>query len=85
MVEGSEDFRFTLEPREAFGVTRDRRGEHLDRDLALQIRVRRLIYLPHAAFPQKNGHVIRAEAGAGDQGQTVGSIPLRSQDAITPV
>ena len=42
--------------------------EDLDRDLVLPLRVRRLIHLPHAAFADLGGDLIRAEAGAGSQG-----------------
>ena len=33
MVQGREDFGFALEPGQPLGIARDRRGQHLDRDL----------------------------------------------------
>ena len=43
-----EDLRFALKARQAVGVGCERRGEDLDRDLTLQLRVRRPIDLPHS-------------------------------------
>ena len=45
--------------------------QHLDRDLALQIRVRRSIDLAHAAGTQGRLDLVRTEAGAGAQGQAL--------------
>ena len=49
MVQRREDFRFALEAREALGSARQRLGQHLDRDLALQLGVGGAIDLAHAA------------------------------------
>ena len=48
---------------------RTRRRQDLDRDLALQLRVGRAIHLAHAAFADRRGDFVDAEAGAGGQGQ----------------
>ena len=68
MVQRGEDFRFALEARQPVGVSRQRRGQHLDGDLTLQLRVRRPIHLAHAAFADLGGDFIDAEAGAGGEG-----------------
>ena len=39
------------------------------RDLTFQLRVRRAIHLAHAAFTDRRGDVVDAEARAGSQGQ----------------
>jgi len=41
-----------------------RRGQHLDRDLPLQVRVGRAIDLAHATDANLGGDFVRAEAGA---------------------
>ena len=66
-----EHFGFALEAGEP---VRDRSandvGQDLDRDLALQLRVVRAVDLAHAAGADLGGDFVRAEAGAGSQGQT---------------
>ena len=57
---------------EAIRVTSQRRRQHLDRDLALQVRVRRAVDLAHAALTEGRGHLIGAETGSGSQRQRVG-------------
>ena len=69
MIQRGEDFRFALETREPIGIGRERRRQDLDRDLALELRVGRPIHLPHAAFADRRGDVVDAEARAGSQGQ----------------
>ena len=69
MVQGGEHFRFALKTREPIGIGRERRRQDLDRDLALEFRVGRPIHLPHAAFADRRGDVVDAEARAGSQGQ----------------
>jgi hypothetical protein len=63
-----QDLRFTLEARETLDVTRERRGEDLDGDVASQRGVGRPVDLAHAAFPELRGDLVRAEALAGGQG-----------------
>ena len=70
----TEDFCLTLEPGESFCISRDRVREHLDGDLALQVGVGRPKHLAHAAFADLRRDVVDAEAGAGSEGQLLGSI-----------
>ena len=76
MIQRRERLRFALEPRQALGVSGERVRQDLDRDLAIQLRVRRPIHLPHAAFADLRGDFVDAEAGAGSEGQTAGSIAV---------
>ena len=39
MIQGREHFRFALKTREPIGIDRERGGQDLDRDLALEFRV----------------------------------------------
>ncbi len=69
MVQGGEDFRFPLESGHSFRVGRERFGENLDGDVAIEPRVARAIHLPHAAGPQGGEDLVRAEAGARRESQ----------------
>ena len=66
------DFGLALKARQAFRVRRDRRGEHLERDLALQGGVGGPIHLAHPPRTQGAAHEIGAETRAGSQSQAVG-------------
>ena len=54
---------FAVESCQAFRVRGHGRGENLDGDLPREVRVRRLIHLPHSAFADPGSNFIRAEAG----------------------
>ena len=71
MVERGEDFRFALEPGDPIGIRCQRRRQDLQGDLALQLRVRRAVYLDHAAHADLGDDFIRAEASTRSQGQFV--------------
>ena len=79
MIQGREYFCFALKPCKPIGIGRERRRQDLDRDRALQSRVRRSKHLPHSAFANLARHVVDAEAGAGSERQVARSI------AVTPV
>ena len=64
VIERGQDLGFALEPGEPIGVSGERRGKHLERDLALQIHVGRAIHLAHAALTDQGVHFIRADAAA---------------------
>lgn len=49
MVEGCEDLRFTLEPREAVGIVREQLWQDLQRDVAAQFPVAGAVHLTHTA------------------------------------
>ena len=69
MVQRGEDFGFALEAREPIGIAGERLGQHLDRDLAFQLGVRRAIHLAHPAGADLGGDFVRAEAGAWSYSQ----------------
>ena len=68
MIEGGEDFRFALEPREPFGVARERLRQNLQRNVAIQLRVAGAIHLAHAASTDFRGDFVWTAAHAGGQG-----------------
>ena len=49
MIQRREGLGFAYEPREPFGVAHEEIGQDLDRDVALELRVRGAIDLAHAA------------------------------------
>ena len=72
VVQRGKDFRFTLKASQALRVGSQSRWQHLHRHVALQLRVGRPVDLPHPALADLGGDLVRAEAGAGSEGQTVG-------------
>ena len=65
MIEGGECFRFALEPREPFGVARERLRQDLQRHITIQLRVARAIHLAHGASADSGGDFVWAAARAG--------------------
>ena len=57
-----------LEPGEAIRVGGERLGEDLQRHLALELGISRLIDLPHTPLADEGGDVVMAEARADVQG-----------------
>ena len=78
-------FWLRAETRQSVGVGRESFGQHLDRDVAIQLRVARPIDLAHAAFADRRGDFVDAEAGAEGEGQRWGLYGRSdSADGITP-
>jgi hypothetical protein len=69
MIQRREDFGLALKAHQSVGISGKRGRQDLDGDLTFQLRVRRPIHLPHAAFPDRRGDVVDADARAGGQGQ----------------
>ena len=65
VVQGREGLGFALEAGEPIRVVRERLGQHLDRDVPPQVRVRRAIHLAHAAHADLGGDFIRADTNQG--------------------
>jgi hypothetical protein len=63
MTQRGENLGLPLEPRQAFAVARERIGQHLDGDGALQVPVGHAIHF-HPARADLGRDFIRAEAGA---------------------
>ena len=73
MIERREHLRFALEARQAIGIAGERRRQHLDRDVAIQLRIARAIDLAHAAGAEQADNAIEPEGGAGREA-TVGLV-----------
>jgi hypothetical protein len=80
MIQRRERLRLAREPGEAFGVERERLGENLDGDLAIEPGVGRAIDLAHAAGAERGLDLVGAEASAGRHGHRRTSL-LRGKRA----
>src|SRR5882672_10981014 len=76
MVQRGERLRFAREARQAVRVVRERFGQDLDRDGAIQLRIAGAVHLAHAAFADRRIDFVDAEARAG-QGQSLWIIWAR--------
>jgi hypothetical protein len=72
VIQRGEHFGFALKARQPVGVSGQRGREDLDGNLALQLRVRRPVNLPHAARAERPEDVVGAEARAIGQGHERG-------------
>src|SRR6476620_2992930 len=84
MTQGGEDFGFALKADQSVSVRRQGRWQDLDGDLAFQLRVRRSKYLPHAAFADRRGDFVDAEAGAWSESQVLRIIERARRVRIDP-
>ena len=78
MVEGSEDLRFAFEAREPVRIGRERVGQNLERDVALQLRVARAIDLAHPAGAEQRDDLVVAEPGSSREGHTASIVGRRA-------
>ena len=74
MIERRQHQSFAREPLEPFSVGRERRRQDLQRDLALQLRVKRPIHATHSTLTDLRGDFVHAESGAGNEGHGFGRI-----------
>ena len=74
MIQCGDGFRFALETGKTLRVCREEFGEDLDRHVALESRVARPVDLAHPAGPKSGKDFVRAEAGAGGEGQLLSWI-----------
>ena len=72
MVQRGQDFGLASEPGEPFGIIGQGSRQHLDRDLAFQVRVRGAIDLAHAACAEQGDDLVGAEARTGSECHWVG-------------
>ena len=68
IVERRKQLRLPLETGKPFGCTGDRRGEHLDRHVTLQLRVASTVDLAHPSDADELAYLVRAEPRAGTEG-----------------
>ena len=64
MIQRGEQARLALEPRQPFGMGRERLGQHFDRDVASESRVARAIDLAHPALAEQGIERVDADAAA---------------------
>ncbi len=64
MVERGQHLRFTLEASQPLGVVHEGVGQDLQRDITIQLRVPRLVDLPHAARAELFGDHVLPELAA---------------------
>jgi hypothetical protein len=67
MIEGSQEFRLALKPRQPIRILRERLGQHLDCDVALQPRVAGTIDLAHSAGADGGENFVGTESSASRQ------------------
>ena len=65
MIQRGEQLRFALKRASRSGSLRERVGQNLERDVALQSRVAGAIHLAHAARAERRNDFVRAESSAG--------------------
>src|SRR5262245_65668785 len=69
MIQGRQQLRFAAEACKTLGVAGDGGQEHLDRDVAVQLRIAHPIHFAHAASAEGGQDLVGAEARAGRQSQ----------------
>ena len=74
MIECRENLRFSSEPRQALGIERDGVGQHLQRDVAAEIRIAGAVDLAHAACTEQGQHLVRAKPEPWPQRHLVVSV-----------
>ena len=67
MIQRRQHLGFAPESREPIRIQRERFGQHLQRHVAIQLRVARAIHLPHPARTEDSKDFIGAEARAGSE------------------
>ncbi len=75
MVERGEGLGLALEAREALGIARHVGGQHLERDVASELRVGRAIDLAHSAGADGGGDAVVGERAADHPDAIIASIP----------
>ena len=83
VIELREELRFALEPGQPLLVRGERRRQHFDRDLALELRVGRAIDLAHPALAELGGDLVRAEATAGADHDRARWRPVRTTSPVS--
>ena len=81
MRQRGDGLRFAIESREPLRIARDRLGQNLDGDVAIEARIARAIHLAHPTSAKRIEDFVAAEPAAGGQGHGAlslsrGSAPL---------
>ena len=69
MIQRGQRLRFARESRQAVRIMRERLGQDLDRDVAIELRIAHAIDLSHPPFTDLGCHFVDAEPGTGGEGQ----------------
>jgi len=69
VIDGRQRLRFAIEPREPVGVARERIGQDLQRNIAIELRISRAEHLAHPANTDARDDFVDAEARARSQSQ----------------
>ena len=85
MIERGQHLGFALESGQPIRIRRERLGKHLDRHVSVKVGVSGSIHLPHTAFADLGGDLIRAEGGAGLEGhdQSTGTNRFSSSNQFS--
>ena len=67
VVQAGQNLRLSLKAGQSVGISRECLGEDLERDLAVELRVGRLVDLAHAALADEGGHPVMGHLGADFQ------------------
>ena len=67
MVQRGENLRLALESRETLRIIRERRGQDLDRNVAIELRVARAEHLAHPARADGARDFVRADSRSHGQ------------------
>jgi hypothetical protein len=76
MVQRREGLGFTLEASQAIRIVRERLGQNLDRDIAVQLGIAGAKDFAHAPAADQVDQLKDADAGARSEAQTAGSIAV---------
>jgi len=63
----ASNLRFAMEAREAIRIGCERRQQDLQRNVAIELRIPRPIYLAHAAGANRGNDFVRPESDAGTE------------------
>src|SRR5205085_1459667 len=79
MRERGDGLGLALEAGERVGVRGQLRGEDLDRDLPVELRVARPVDLAHPARAERREDLVGTETGAGAESHEIGRILFRAR------
>jgi hypothetical protein len=68
VIECGEHLCLSLEARHAVGIAREQRGQHFQRDVAIQLRIATPVHLAHGARTDQGGDFVRAYATTRGEG-----------------
>ncbi len=85
VIERRQHAGFALKAGQTFGIAGDGRGENLDGDVALELRVEGAVHLAHAALADHRKDFVVAELVAGGQGHGASTMLTHSSPPHSPL